>query len=381
MKTLVTTELDDISIARAIERVDRATGPPMGGFRRGKGRDQRRILGGAGYASFYHVISKTAGGEKLFGPAEKDAFLKIARRLELFSGVEILTHAVMANHFHLLVRVPDRTKFLGRFNGDGGEERLIGQLGLFYSKEHVQALRAELADLRKREMTAEAEELVERYRRRMCNLPLFVKELKERFSKWFNKAHDRVGTLWMARFKSVLVEDGEALRTMACYIDLNPVRAGLVDDPKDYRWCGYAEAVAGSEVARGGLCVVTDQIGIAWDGDPGDDRQGPRNPAAIYRAWLFERGVETETRRGVSEESRDGVRKRSGELTRSELLRCRVRYFTDGVAIGGREFVERVFRERREAFSEKRQGGARKIKEAPGLGLFAMRALQTKAVG
>ena len=46
---------------------------------------------------------------------------------------------------------------------------------------------------------------------------------------------------------------GNALQTIAAYIDLNPVRAGLVGDPKDYRFCGYAEAVAGGALARDGL--------------------------------------------------------------------------------------------------------------------------------
>jgi REP element-mobilizing transposase RayT len=298
----------------------------------------------------------------------------------MFSGVEILTHAIMANHFHLLVRVPDRARFMEQFDGPGGEEKLLERLGLLYSAEHMEALRTELADLRKRQMPAEAEMLLQRFRRRLCNLPLFVKELKERFSKWFNKTHERAGTLWMARFKSVLVEDGEALRTMACYIDLNPVRAGLVEDPKDYRWCGYAEAVAGSERARRGLCMVTGELESAWDKDSGDDGKGPRTPAALYRSWLFERGIETDSRRGVSEESRDAVRKRAGGLSRGELLRCRVRYFTDGVAIGGKEFVDAVFRERRGAFGEKRRNGARTLKEAPGLALFSLRALRVSAV-
>jgi hypothetical protein len=53
-----------------------------------------------------------------------------------------------------------------------------------------------------------------------------------------------LGTLWEGRFKSVLVEGtGQTLSTMAAYIDLNPVRAGIVKDPADYRWSGYAEAV------------------------------------------------------------------------------------------------------------------------------------------
>ena len=74
-----------------------------------------------------------------------------------------------------------------------------------------------------------------------------MKTVKQRFSIWFSKSHQRYGTLWADRFKSVLVEgSGNPLQTMAAYIDLNPVRAGIVDDPKDYRFCGYAEAVAHS---------------------------------------------------------------------------------------------------------------------------------------
>jgi putative transposase len=92
-------------------------------------------------------------------------------------------------------------------------------------------------------------------RKRFCDLSCFVKELKERFSRWFNKHHERRGTLWMERFKSVLVEDGEALRTMALSIDLNPVRAGLAKDPKDYRWTGYGEATGGNKRARRALRV------------------------------------------------------------------------------------------------------------------------------
>ncbi len=58
------------------------------------------------------------------------------------------------------------------------------------------------------------------------------------------------------RFKSVLVEDQpSAVEAVTAYVDLNPVRAGLVKDPKEYRWCGYAEAVAGSELARKGLGI------------------------------------------------------------------------------------------------------------------------------
>ena len=68
----------------------------------------------------------------------------------------------------------------------------------------------------------------------MGDVSAFMKELKQRFSIWFNRSHKRFGTLWAERFKSVLIENAaSALRTVAAYIDLNPVRAGLVEDPKE----------------------------------------------------------------------------------------------------------------------------------------------------
>jgi hypothetical protein len=79
---------------------------------------------------------------------------------------------------------------------------------------------------------AEAEAMRETFRRRFCDLSSFVKALKERFSRWLNKRHARRGTLWMDRFKSVLVED-----------------------PKDYRWTGYGEAAAVGAAASSGELV------------------------------------------------------------------------------------------------------------------------------
>ena len=62
-----------------------------------------------------------------------------------------------------------------------------------------------------------------------------MKTLPQRFTRWFNRTHQRSGTLWEERYKSVIVESGIAARTMAASIDLNPVRAGMVSDPAEYR--------------------------------------------------------------------------------------------------------------------------------------------------
>ena len=122
-----------------------------------------------------------------------------------------------------------------------------------YPDAEVRGIAWQLRELRKHSTNDAAEAFRDKFFRRMWDLSQFMKTLKQRFTRWFNRTHGRRGTLWEERFKSVLVEDGHAARTMAAYIDLNPVRAGIVEDPKDYRWCGYAEAVAGKERAREGL--------------------------------------------------------------------------------------------------------------------------------
>ncbi len=342
---------------------------------------RRRILG-AEVVNCYHVMSRTTGGDMLFDDVDKEAFCRIMRRLERFAGVEILTHAVMGNHFHLLVRVPDREKFLARFEGEGGEERLMEHLELLYSKAFLKDLRWQINQLRLRDLEAEVQELLGRFKDRLCRLEPFMKELKERYSRWFNKHHDRRGTLWMERYKSLIVENGEALRTVAAYIDLNPVRAGLCEDPKDYRWCGYAEALGGSKRARRGLCRV---MGRALDSWEQRAARSLTTGAEWYRSWLFEEGREQRdeegqlTRRGLDRETVEKVRNKGGKLSRPQLLRCRVRYFTDGVAIGSKAFIENIFRERRGCFGPNRRNGARPIVEAD-TELCSLRALRVQAV-
>ena len=73
-------------------------------------------------------------------------------------------------------------------------------------------------------------------REKLSNLSEFVREIKVGFTRYYNKRHNRRGYFWGDRFKSVIVEKGETLINCLAYIDLNPLRAGLVERPEDYRW-------------------------------------------------------------------------------------------------------------------------------------------------
>ena len=336
-----------------------------------------RILGKGPLESYcYHVMSRTCGGEVLFDDVEKEALRRVIWRMSEFSGIKVATYCIMGNHFHLLAEVPHRETWLQRFEGPDGEAKLFEHLRTLYSRAYLGLLRDELKDLRARGMAVLAEQRIAALKKRFCDLSLFVKEVKERFSRWFNKRRGRRGTLWMDRFKSVIVEGkGEALRTMAAYIDLNPVRAGLVKDPKDYRWCGYAEALGGSRRAQRGLCKALSKPVDGWKS---------AGAAEAYRCLLHAEGREVKDaqnenvlRRGVSAESARAVLAKGGKLSPAELVHLRVRYFSDGIALGSKEFVEGLFMEQREHFGPRRKRGSRRMAESDEP-FYTLRQLRTR---
>ncbi|WP_395746103.1 transposase [Prosthecobacter sp.] len=341
---------------------------------------RHRILGKGPLESYcYHVMSRTSGGEVHFDEVEKEALRRVIWRMAEFSGIKVVTYCIMRNHFHLLAEVPHRQTWLERFEGKDGEAKLFDHLQTLYSRAYLGLLRDELADLRARGMHALAAQRIENIKKRFCDLSLFVKEIKERFSRWYNKRHERRGTLWMDRFKSVLVEGkGEPLRTMAAYIDLNPVRAGLVKDPKDYRWSGYAEALSGSRRAQRGVCKALGKPVDGWKS---------AGAAEAYRCLLHDEGREVRdaqneavVRRGITVESARAVLAAKGKLSPAELVRLRVRYFTDGVVLGSKAFVEDVFQTQRESFGPKRKGGARRM-PASDADFYTLRQLRVRPLG
>jgi hypothetical protein len=185
---------------------------------------------------------------------------------------------------------------------------------------------------------------------------------------------------------------------MAAYIDLNPVRAKICDDPKDYRWCGYAEAVAGVIEAREAvefLAALNPHGGMR----PEAGGLKPKEALRRWRCHLY--GIpESETRQ--AEEASKGemaaiyrdriprekaleVLARGGKLSQADYLRCRVRYFSDGAVIGGKAFVEEMFAAFRDRFGPKRKDGARPMRGLQGTSkedrLFNFRQLRTGVFG
>jgi len=285
-------------------------------------RNKRILADGLG---IYHCMSRTVNGEAFFDSREKEVLRKMLHQVADFSGVEVLTFCLMNNHFHLLVRVPPAEGV--------SDEELLRRYRVLYPKPTTYET-ASIEVITKELMAggSDAEAIRARLLARMGDVSAFMKTLKQRFSTWFNKTHDRFGPLWSDRFKSVLVEGkGNVLQTMAAYIDLNPVRASIVQDPKDYRFCGYAEAVAGRSDAVRGLTFVTSGL---YD-------VSSVEALKAYRLMLFGKGSASATGASCIERAQavQILEEEQGHLPTATLLRCRIRYFSEGAILGSREFV------------------------------------------
>jgi len=333
--------------------------------------------------SYYHCISRVVDRRYIFQEEEKELFVGIMRKLEAFLGLRVVTYCIMSNHFHLLVEEPDaeEVRKLDR-------EALLDRARHLYNEASIRDLTEEFDRAEQSGSKLWEEEILERYRRRMGDVSIFIKELKQRFTQSYNRRKGRRGTLWEDRYKSVLVEgDPKALMTMAAYIDLNPVRAGMVNAVEDYRWCGYASAVGGNRWAKEGLGRILNQSYLVSGEE--FDRNWQRT-SKVYRLWLYDQGKAVEkteggnpghAKRGFSPGDVEREIDRSGKLSLSEVIRYRVRYLTDGAVFGSAAFVDEVFHRYRDQFGEKRRSGARRMKDAAWEDLCVLRDLRGSRVG
>lgn len=312
----------------------------------------------------------------IFETAEKEYFTQLMRECEAFCQVRVITFCVMSNHYHILLQVPKRPDVLPT------AEQLMGLLRNLGYEEDYRHTKEQIEQYREARDVSGERDLLERFFRQMWDVSWFNRLLKQRFSAWYNHRTGRKGTLWEERFKSVLIDGrGEALLTIAAYIDLNPVRAGLTQDPKNYRWCGYGEAVAGIRIAKEGLRVLLN----------GRDGVEESLTAAMarYRVWLFGQGEQNEgsdeygqtVRRGIDPKKVLEVIAAKGRLGIHDYARCRVRYFVDGTAFGTEEFVEGMFRAFRLRFGRHRKTGARPVRGLDGVPMFVLTDLGEPVVG
>ncbi|MEY3896007.1 MAG: hypothetical protein RLZZ214_1527, partial [Verrucomicrobiota bacterium] len=160
------------------------------------------------------------------------------------------------------------------------------------------------------------------------------------------------------------------------------------------RWSSYGEAIGGGakgngKTARAGLVrALRAHQGVAADATFWADDVA-REYRRILMAGAVGKSAESidrdgrvaikTLRKGISKAEAEVERERDGEIPLGKVLRCRIRYFTDGAVIGSRQFVDEAFAKGRERFGSKRKSGARKLKgnaASAGGFLWSMRDLK-----
>ncbi|MCH8528555.1 MAG: transposase [Kiritimatiellae bacterium] len=358
---------------------------------------------------FVHVTSRVRGQDFLLGTKEKEAFRELAFRWAEFSGISVVTYCVMSNHFHLLLWVPEKEEV--------GHDEVVRRLKLVWSKDKVKEWEAFYGLHPEEDQKKLDAQVIDR----MCDLAEFMRVLKHGYTLWYNRTHDSKGAFWDARYRSVVVEGRPlALMSVAAYIDLNPIRAGMVEDPMEYRWSGYAAAYGGGKAERNGLELLArlarghlpqkaegvrlKQLREAQKkegGKPGTgdwraigpqleaerkQRAAPKDwgeVQAAYRLWLYAKGEskadvdrirkKMRDRKGFDEVEVMAEMERMGEVPMARMLRQRVKTFSRGVAIGGDAFLGRLMTEHRESFGKDRKAAGRKL---PGKGWLGIEALR-----
>jgi REP element-mobilizing transposase RayT len=290
-----------------------------------------------GAIAHYHIISRTVGQQFLLGDVEKDRLVQIIRYFARMFFVKINAYCIMSNHFHLVVQT------------------LPGHL--FSDEEVCRRMRQYMQDKQEREGTKKklpetfTPKEIRKAREKLENISEFCRAFKQTFSRWYNKENDRSGHFWSERFKSLVLGTREGIQRCCAYAELNPLRAGIVARPEDYRWCSLHNRQFAPKHER--FCSFDGLFSgdLACYGDAfllKEYRSIVYYLGNIKRTTLRDleegRGVD-DARSPISDELYDASVSRDFELSAGELLLGRMRYFTDGIAIGSKEFLTRIYKQ------------------------------------
>ena len=293
----------------------------------------------------YHIISRIAGGEILLHDKEKEYFLKLLERLASGFFVQVHSFCVLGSHFHILAtNVEKEAKLATR-------EELIRRYRLIYGKDAEPPAGAYDCS---GNLLPDEDGGTQRLRERLSSISRFVQELKQSFSRYYNKIHTRKGYLWSDRFKSVIAGIGDAQLLCSAYIDLNPIRANIVARPENYRWCSMGLQVRNPKRWKKLITPLSLSMILKPGPGPANANGKERNlsfslifpgqkeklQAEWYREFVYiAGGIPRSDKACLSPGLVESVTRYHGQLGIGDFFRYRVKNISEGIAIGSREII------------------------------------------
>lgn len=289
---------------------------------------------------YYHIISRTVLKSFLIKEREKEFFSILLRKLSRVYFVKIPTFSVMSNHFHIVLQMIPMDEF--------SDDEIKRRFERYYN-EGIPAKWHRKFD----------KSLIPQLKQRWGNISVFVQDLKQRFSRWYNRNNNGHGHVWSERFKSVMLQSDRALLACMVYVELNSVRAGIVKRPEEYRYCGLNEMIKGGRSSRwldiqSLKDVIFSENGVAAK----NEKQLIKNYLTIiYQAGM----IEKEGKASISNNIADKAIKENFKDINILSFRNRIKYFTEGVILGEKSFCDRKFQEFRSYFIRKKDVESRLI--------------------
>ncbi len=273
-------------------------------------------------ATVYHVMSRTALDGYPLTDVDKDFLVGLIKSFSQLYLVDVIGFCMMDNHFHLMIRVYPGDHF--------SDEEMLVRLKRFFGTSK-----------------AISKQQLPFYRSKLSSLSEFVKEIKQGFTRYYNKLNNRKGFFWGQRFKSVMIENNQALLNCLAYIDLNPVRAAIVDQPEDYRWCTLGYLVQ----AKNKDDLLSLEFGV--------DRLNQlsfKERLAAYREFVYEIGsLVSDKGKSIDPAVLEKQRKKGFSITSIDRLKYRTRYFTDSGVIGSKKYVTETYQQFMDFFDHKKE--------------------------
>lgn len=270
-------------------------------------------------AAFYHLYNRVAGDPQYFpfrDPRVARKFLSVFEHYLDLYFCYLASFELMGNHFHAVVFFEAYRK-------------------LELHELHYRA-RLRFGRLWRLKTRHWNEAHWEQFNRDLFDVSCFMQHVDGEFAKWFNHRFHRRGPFWADRFKNPELLDMEAVQNAILYTELNAVRAGLVKRPEDYR---MGSAYWRWAQKKTDLLMPLEEL---FPSEGGEDA------FTTYRALLYYRGaVATKDNQAVIPDSIVKQEEERG-FARPGVFRRRLPFFTQGVAIGGRQEVSRLLEEYRE---------------------------------
>ena len=271
--------------------------------------------------AWYHLYCSVAGHRGQYPLEQALCQRKLIRLLRFYASVYCMrlgAFAVMGNHYHAVANFEEQ-RSLSRKELRERAHRLYPRSepywGLWTPKRW------------------------KRFEQRLFDVSEYMRNVQSAFARWYNRQYDRKGRFWADRFKSTLLLDPQAVLDCVLYVELNPMRAGLVAEPEE--WEG--SSLFFRELKKDQDLAPLEEI-LGLEPVEGAGRRSGEEAYRQYKGLLYYRGTVPTKETHASLDAELVKQEEARGFERRGVYLKRLRYFTDGVVLGGEEAVRRALR-------------------------------------